>query len=142
MREGQEHRDLEKFRENFDAIDFSDLDPLPPSASGHYVVRDDGLVPVEDAGYDAIRQRDATDMRSEAAGISVTQVAEWNKQFKGTGTQFDPTTGEAIFKSRQAKLEHLKARGMVDFNEIKGGPSRRDQQQSDTNLFLEHMHRS
>lgn len=135
-REGQ-GIDPEKFRKGYGAIDFSDADPLPPSRSGRYVVRKGKLVSVEEAGYDGVRKRDATNMRSDAAGIHPDQVPEWNREFAGTGTQFDPVTGEAVFKNRQAKLKHLKARGMVDFNEVRGGPSRYGPADQPRNLFLE-----
>jgi len=136
MREGQEHRDLAKYKANFDAIDFSDAEAHDPSPSGRYVMRAGKLTPVEQAGYDGVRKRDATNIRSFAAGIHVDQVPEWNRQFKGQGVQFDPTNGDAIFKDRQSRLKHLRQRGLVDKHEIKGGSSRHTR--ADENLWLKH----
>ncbi len=55
-------------------------------------------------------------MKSDAAGIHPNQVGEFRKDSlrKGVPTDFDPKTGQAIFRSRSHRAKYLKAYGMHD----------------------------
>ncbi len=57
-------------------------------------------------------------MKSDAAGVHPDQVGEYRKDSmrKGVPTDFDPKTGQAIFKSRSHRAQYLKSYGMHDRN--------------------------
>ena len=57
-------------------------------------------------------------MKSDAAGVHPTQVGEFRKDSlkKGVPTDFDPKTGQAIFKSRAHRAQYLKTYSMHDRN--------------------------
>ena len=62
---------------------------------------------------------------SNAMGCGRGQVAHFNGLYggPGSGVKF-LQNGKAKFKNRAAKLKHMKARGMVDHDEVRGGRSR------------------
>jgi|TARA_R100000388_G_C7198686_1_gene137350 hypothetical protein len=57
-------------------------------------------------------------MKSDAAGVHPTQVGDFRKdsEQKGVPTDFDPKTGQAIFKSRSHRARYLKTYNMHDRN--------------------------
>lgn len=57
-------------------------------------------------------------MKSDAAGVHPSQVKEFTEQsYKmGVGTEFDSSTGQAVFTSRGHRARYLKAMGMHDRN--------------------------
>ena len=110
---GSEDRviDREAFRANFDRIEWegSDMQPglnvLDPETGklqpGH-VVKDD-----------------AHNMKSYSMGIHPDQIPEAELLYGHKGVKFD-RDGNAIFRDRAAKLQHLKDRGYHDKNEVRG----------------------
>ncbi len=91
---------------------------------GTFVMQGGKLVPVAEASRSEIRKRDSTRFRSNAMGCHPNQVKDFTRKFGKYGCSFDPKTGDAYFKNRHAKLATMKARGMVDWDEVRGGPSR------------------
>lgn len=57
-------------------------------------------------------------MKSDAAGVHPDQAQEFARDSfkKGVPTEFDKSTGQAIFTSRQHRAKYLKAYGMFDKN--------------------------
>ena len=57
-------------------------------------------------------------MKSDAAGVHPSQVGDFTRDSveKGVPTEFDKSTGQAIFTSRQHRARYLKAYGMFDKN--------------------------
>jgi len=68
---------------------------------------------------------DSKNMTSMAAGVAVHQIPEAQELFGHTGVKFD-AQGDAVFKDAGVRRRYLRARGMVDFNDQCGGPSRPD----------------
>jgi|TARA_R100000458_G_scaffold59215_2_gene69150 hypothetical protein len=57
-------------------------------------------------------------MKSDAAGVHPDQVGEYAKDSvrRGVPTEFDKSTGQAIFTSRQHRAKYLRAYKMFDKN--------------------------
>ena len=97
---------------------------------GRYVMFDGKLTHVDDvAGVtDRLRQRDATNIESVSMGVALSQMGQMNKLMadKGVeGVKFvpNPKHGESaicVCRDRQAKLAAMRARGMYDFEEVRG----------------------
>lgn len=90
---------------------------------GKYIMIDGRLRRVTDALKRFCRKRDATNIRSVSAGVSVDDIplAISKLAAKGVeGVKFDPTNGDAIFANRQARLKALKVMGLHDKQEIRG----------------------
>jgi hypothetical protein len=67
----------------------------------------------------AARIADSRNLRSVAAGINPDQIAEMKQKFPHHN--FDPQTGDMLFKDRNEKLRHLSEIGMHDRDEVRGG---------------------
>ena len=137
MREGvRTPEGRKKFRDNYDHIKWSE--PQPVRKSGTYfmvgqgedmqMVHEDDLTPEQLKEVLAkSRRHDATGIVSEALGINPNQIPEFEKfqhQHGIEGVKYDPDTGACHIRDRATKLKLMKARGMVDFNEVQGGSSR------------------
>ena len=57
-------------------------------------------------------------MKSDSAGVHPSQVREVTEKSDNMGvrTEFDKTTGQAVFTSRGHRAKYLKAMGMYDRN--------------------------
>ena len=97
-----------------------------------YVMHDGHLTHVEDVPTPDVlaktRKRDATNIESVSMGVSLSQMGQMNKLMadKGVeGVKFvpNPKHGQSaicVCRDRQAKLAAMKARGMYDFEEVRG----------------------
>ena len=57
-------------------------------------------------------------MKSDAAGVHPSQAKEFTEHSHNMGvtTEFDKTTGQAVFTSRKHRADYLKTMGMHDRN--------------------------
>lgn len=86
----------------------------PTAKRGTYVLRDGELV----RGH--VVKDDAHNLRSLGLGVSLDQIPEATKLYRGKGVTFDPVTGDAIFRDRNARIQHLKDRGWHCKDEVRG----------------------
>jgi len=94
-----------------------------PKGGRQILVRGRWVDPREMTGEDTAvrRKNDAHNIRSMSAGIHPDQIPEFEHKYPpGEGVTVDAATGEVIFRDRQARLKHLKARGLHCNDEIKG----------------------
>lgn len=64
-------------------------------------------------------------LRSDAFGVGIDQVTEATAHMKKVGvpTEFDSTTGEAIFRSREHRRRAVEVEGMFDRDAGYGDPT-------------------
>ena len=67
---------------------------------------------------ESLRKCDSKHLRSQAAGVNPDQIPEIKKRFPHHN--FDPVTGDMLFKDRNEKLRHLKDIGFHDKEEVRG----------------------
>ena len=77
----------------------------------------DNLTPEQ---AEAMRANDAHNIVSICGGVNPDQAVEFNKTYAQDGATACPHTGNVTFRDRQARLRNLKARGLFDFQEIRG----------------------
>lgn len=75
---------------------------------------------------DRMRKHDATNIVSEFTACAKKQMPEFNRRYGHLGVKYVEKDGTcvAVYKNRPSRLAVLDERGMVDFDEIKGGRSR------------------
>lgn len=66
------------------------------------------------------RKHDSRNFRSFCSGVAPAQAAEMTKEFGHLGVKYDPVSGDAIYKDRNAKIRVLNARGYHDMQEVRG----------------------
>jgi len=129
---GSEHRDRQAYRAGWDRI-FGGSTEAKVVRSGHYVwdaeagelrhVNDLTAEQLHAARANA-RKRDSKQFVSNALGCHPDQVGEFNRRFGCIdGVRYLPG-GKCRLRDRKAKLALMKARGMIDHDEVRGGRSR------------------
>ena len=126
--------DRKKFRANYEAA-FGHTEARI-GKPGRYVWLGDRHVHIDDVPAALLamlrakgRKRDATNIVSSNLACLPRQIPDWKRRCAELGLdikfeQKDPHNVQVVMKNRATRLKFLKARGMIDHDEVRGGKSR------------------
>jgi len=115
----------ERFRRNHEAI----FGPRKSFKPGVYVLHEGRSVHVDDLPADRVAgERLKTLPPSEAMGCARSQVAEFNRTLQEEGIEHRDAhhlpDGRLFLRNRQAQFAVMAQRGLVNYDEVRGGRSR------------------